>query len=43
MNALRRASVAAWSFGSSRNVPVVLSRKIRSYCLRFASVIDDAS
>ena len=35
--ALRRAAVAAASFGSSRNAPVVLARKIASYCARFFS------
>ena len=42
-SAARRASVAALSFGSSRKQPVVLSRKIASYCLRLAAVMSFAS
>src|ERR1039457_169242 len=38
-----RSSVAALSLGSSRKSPVVLSRKMASYCLRFSGVIAAAS
>src|SRR5215467_7553153 len=37
-NAARRASVAALSPGASRKHPVVLDRKIASYCFRLSAV-----
>ena len=40
--ALRRALVADGSAGSSRNTPVVLARKIASYCRRFSAVMSAA-
>ena len=38
MNAARRASVAALSPALSRKQPVVLDRKMASYCFRFSVV-----
>jgi hypothetical protein len=35
--------VTAASFGSSRNVPVVLARKIASYCFRFSALMSAGS
>ena len=42
-SAFRRAAVAAASVGSSRNSPVVLARKIASYCFRFCSLMSAES
>ena len=40
---LLRAAVAAGSIGSSRNVPVVLARKMASYCFRFSALMSAGS
>ena len=43
IRSLRRAAVAFSSFGSSRKCPVVLARKIASYCFRLASLMSAGS